>query len=534
VEGWPGELKAADIQAVVCHSDMQRTGWFECSDGLINQLHQNVVWSMRGNFFDIPTDCPQRDERLGWTGDIQVFSPTASFLYNSAGFLSSWLGDLAAEQKELGPVPFVVPTVMPKATPPAAAWGDAAAVIPWVLYHRFGDVKILADQFDSMCAWVDLIDNIAGEGHLWDKGFQFGDWLDPAAPPDNPGDARTPGYMVASAYFARSAEITGQAAQVLGKTQEAAHYLDLASKVREAFNREYVTPSGRLMSDAATAYAMALQFALLPDEAQRQHAAARLVELVRGNSFRISTGFVGTPWICDALCSQGYLSTAYRLVTETECPSWLYPVTMGATTIWERWDSMLPDGSINPGEMTSFNHYALGAVADWLHRTVAGLAPAEPGYRRIKIYPQPGGGLSSAAARHETPYGMAACAWEVSADGSITVSIEVPANTTAEVILPGKEEALIEVEPGQYTWTYAYQAANGPRKKLTVDSTIGEFIDNPKAFSILTKTMSTRGTELLNNLLAQENVSLRDALGFLPWGADLIVEIGQALAEYQA
>ncbi len=352
VDGWPGELKTEDIQAVVCHSDMERTGWFECSNALVNQLHQNVVWSMRGNFFDIPTDCPQRDERLGWTGDIQVFSPTASFLYNSAGFLSSWLGDLAAEQKELGPVQFVVPSVMPKSTPPAAAWGDAAAVIPWVIYERFGDVKILADQFESMRTWVDLIDSIAGEGHLWDQGFQFGDWLDPAAPPDKPGDARTPGFMVASAYFARSAEITGQAAQVLGKTQEAAHYLDLAGKVRGAFNREYVSPAGRLMSDSATAYAMALQFALLPDEAQRQHAAKRLVSLVRTSGFRISTGFVGTPLICDALCSQGYTSTAYRLLTQTECPSWLYPVTMGATTIWERWDSMLPDGSINPGEMT--------------------------------------------------------------------------------------------------------------------------------------------------------------------------------------
>ena len=458
VSGWPTELHLADLWAVVVHSDLERRGWFECSDSLLNQLHENVVWGMRGNFLAVPTDCPQRDERLGWTGDIQVFSPTASFLYDVSGFLSSWLADLAAEQQDDGVIPFVVPGVPANVPaefiqrmPAAAAWGDAATVVPWVLYQRYGDKDILARQFESMCRWVDLLATIAGESRLWDTGFQFGDWLDPAAPPDKPAAARTAPFIVATAYFARSAELTAQAAQVLGKDVEAAFYQNIADEVREAFANEYVTPRGRLVSDASTAYSLAIEFGLLRDAAQRQHAGQRLAELARENTYRISTGFVGTPLICDALCSVGEHETAFRLLTERECPSWLYPVTMGATTIWERWDSMLPDGSGNPGEMTSFNHYALGAVADWMHRFIGGLSAAAPGYRRLLIAPHPGVGLSSARTRHHTPYGLAEVSWSLT-DGQLTVEALVPPGVTATVRLPGRED--FEVGSGSYVWEW--------------------------------------------------------------------------------
>lgn len=530
VEGWPGELHSSDLRAVVCHSDMERTGWFECSDPLLNRLHENSIWSMRGNFFDIPTDCPQRDERLGWTGDIQVFSPTASYLYDSAGFLISWLRDLAAEQKETGVVPFVVPTVLPGVNPPAAAWGDAAVFIPWVLYQRFGDRQILADQFESMQAWVDLLDTTAGEGRLWDTGFQFGDWLDPAAPPENPGAARTPGFMIASGYFARSAELLGLAAGVLGRTAEEERYLKLAGEVREAFNREYVTPNGRVLSDSSTAYALALQFALLPTEVQRQHAGKRLAALVRASGYRISTGFVGTPLICDALCSVGQQDAAFRLLTTRDCPSWLYPVTMGATTIWERWDSMLPDGTVNPGEMTSFNHYALGAVADWMHRTIGGLAPAAPGYHRLAFCPQPGAGLTYASAKHITPYGPAACTWKIEG-GQMTVAIEVPPNTTATVSLPGQPDAVpLEVGSGEYHWTYAYPDTQEKQAALTVDSTIGEFIDDAQALPLVIAAMRKHGSELAEGMLAQESSPLRRAVAFMPQANDIINDITEGLA----
>jgi alpha-L-rhamnosidase len=531
VDGWPGELRLDDIRAVVCHSDMQRTGWFECSDPLLNQLHENVVWSMRGNFLDVPTDCPQRDERLGWTGDIQVFAPTACFLFDTAGFLQSWLHDLAAEQAAAaGVVPFVVPNILPGTPIPAAAWGDAAAVVPWVLYQRFGDVGILEQQYASMRAWVDLLAGIAGERRLWDRGFQFGDWLDPTAPPDKPADARTSPQIVATAYFARSAELVAQAAGVLGRAEDETQYRALAAEVRAAFAREYVSPAGRLLSDAATAYALALEFALLPDAAQRQHAAERLVGLVRESGYHISTGFVGTPLICDALCQAGNERAAFRLLLQRESPSWLYPVTMGATTIWERWDSMLPDGTINPGEMTSFNHYALGAVADWMHRTIGGLAPAAPGYRRLAVRPVPGGGLTSARARHRTPYGIAECAWEI-ADGQIAVSVVVPPNTTASVTLPGGDGRPIEVGAGAHRWSYAYQ--DEARQPLRIDSTVAELVDDAGAWAVVRDVIARLAPDapfIWQIIRSQSDSPLREALSTLPNAGEAYAAIESGLA----
>ncbi len=530
IDGWPGEVQADQLRAIVVHSDMERTGWFECSDTLINRLHENVVWSMRGNFLDIPTDCPQRDERLGWTGDIQVFSPTACLLYDAAGFMQSWLADLAAEQQERGVVPLVVPTVMAEPNPPMAAWGDAAVVVPWVLYQRYGDRSILAEQFASMRAWVDLLAKIAGERHLWDQGSQIGDWLDPSAPPDNPADARTSPQIVATAYFAHSAELVGEAAVVLGRAEEAAHYRALAARVREAFAREYVTPAGRVLSDATTAYALALEFGLLPDPAQRQHAAERLVGLMRESGYHISTGFVGTPLICDALCRTGNYRAAFRLLLQRENPSWLYPVTMGATTIWERWDSMLPDGSVNPGEMTSFNHYALGAVADWLHRTIGGLAPAAPGYRTIEVRPRPGGGITHATARHRTPYGTAECAWRIQ-DGQIEITVVVPPNTTARVILPGSDAASLEVGAGTHHWSYVYRDPEA-RQPLTIDSSVGELIDDAAAWAAVMNTIDRLAPAPFVKRIIQGQTSapLRQALVTIQNASEITSAVESALA----
>ncbi len=436
VAGWPGTFDPDALRAVVCHSDMARTGWFECSDERLTKFHDNVVWSMRGNFVDVPTDCPQRDERLGWTGDLQVFAPAACFLFDCRSLIVSWLADLAAEQTEYGTVPPYVPWVPLMFPPkPAAAWGDAAVVVPWVLYERFGDEQVLRDQYDSMRTWVEQIASLAGDDHLWDEGFQFGDWLDPAAPPDRPADTRTDPYLIATAYHAYTARLLARTAEVLGLAAAAEHHA-LADAITTAFNREYVTPSGRMASDSQTAYALALAFDLIPDADRRRRAAERLAQLVAYDDFRIGTGFVGTPLVCDALASHGYLDEAYHLLTQDECPSWLYPVTMGATTIWERWDSMLPDGSINPGEMTSFNHYALGAVADFLHRVVAGLAPVEPGYRTILIRPRPGGGLTSASAKIATTFGDASVSWRRNGT-TLEVDVTVPEGASATVDVDG-------------------------------------------------------------------------------------------------
>ncbi|WP_216852781.1 glycoside hydrolase family 78 protein [Phytoactinopolyspora halotolerans] len=473
IDGWPGRLAPDDIRAVVCHTDMERTGWFEASEPELEKLHENVVWSMRGNFVDIPTDCPQRDERLGWTGDIQVFAPTGSFIYDCAGTLTSWLRDLACEQlaaRDRMP-PLVVPNVL-NTKLDAAAWGDAAVIVPWVLYERYGDVEILRAQMESMRAWVDGVAAKAGDRAIWDSDWQFGDWLDPSAPPDDPAAAQTDTGLVATAYLARSAEIVGRAAELIGDGETAGEYAALAARVREAFNDEYVTPTGRMAADSQTAFALALEFGLLQKPEQRERAGRRLADLVHDNHYRIGTGFVGTPLIADALCSVGETQLAYRMLLERSCPSFLYPVTMGATTIWERWDSMLPDGSINPGSMTSFNHYALGAVADWLHRTVAGLAPGAPGYRRVVVRPQPGGTVTHAGATHETPYGRARVAWRAEGD-ELTVDVAVPPNCTASVYLPGTDDPA-EVGSGEHRFRTTYPRPEYPPKPRIVRPAIEE------------------------------------------------------------
>lgn len=463
VEGWPGELRPEHVTAVVCHSDMERTGWFECSDDRVGRLHENIVWGMRGNFLDVPTDCPQRDERLGWTGDIQVFAPTACFLYDCAGFLESWLADLAADQREDGVVPVVVPNIaafMDFAFP-AAGWSDAAVVVPWVVYERFGDRGLLRRQYDSIRAWVDHVVERAGERRLWTGGFQFGDWLDPIAPVDKPHAGRTDADLVAGAYLFRSLTLLVQVADVLDETDDAARYRTIADEVRKAFVQEFVTPSGRVVADSQTAYAMALQFGLLTDDAQRATAGERLAKLVKRAGYTIGTGFLGTPILCDALCDSGNEAAAFDLLTQEECPSWLYPVLRGATTIWERWDGLLPDGRVNGETMNSFNHYAFGAVGDWLHRVAGGLAPSEPGYRSMRIAPTPGGGLSHASSRHLTPYGVAESSWRI--DGSvIEVSAVVPPNTTATVVLPGGPTEPIRVGSGSHRWRYESRAEDAP------------------------------------------------------------------------
>ncbi|MFF8536467.1 family 78 glycoside hydrolase catalytic domain [Streptomyces sp. NPDC015532] len=463
ISGWPGELTQESVTARVYHTDMRRTGWFECSDPLINRLHENVVWSMRGNFVDIPTDCPQRDERLGWTGDLQVFAPTASFLYDCAGMLDSWLTDVGLEQLPDGTIPWYVPVIpgKPMWTPiqPGAAWGDVATLTPWTLYRRFGDLQILRRNYAMAKAWVDLVERLAGPDRLWDTGFQLGDWLDPAAPPDDPAAGRTDRYLVATGYFAYSARHLSLAAAELGMEQDAERYAALAAEVAAAFRRRYVLPVGRMTSDSPTAYALGIAFDLLT-EPQRRAAGDRLAELVLADEARIATGFVGTPVICDALTDTGHLDVAYLLLTQTECPSWLYPVTQGATTIWERWDSLRPDGTLNPGGMTSFNHYALGAVADWLHRVVGGMAESMPGYRQLVFQPRPGGGITWARTRHETPYGAAESSWETTADGRMRIHVVVPDGCSGVVRLPGCPP--VHVEPGEHeldSWEFLEKSA---------------------------------------------------------------------------
>ncbi|WP_223410395.1 alpha-L-rhamnosidase [Occultella gossypii] len=447
------ELRLEDVSAAVVGSELTRTGWFTCSEPMLEQLHENVVWGTRGNFLDVPTDCPQRDERLGWTGDIQVFARTAAFLFDVDGFLSSWLRDLAADQRPDGGVPVVVPDVLRDDNVIATAWGDAATMVPWVLYRRYGDLDLLRRQLPSMRAWVDRLWAEADDSALWRTGFQYGDWLDPTAPPEDAAAAQADPHVIQQAYLVRSTEMLAWSARALGQGALAEEYEDLADTARAAFQNAYVAPDGRVTSDCQTVYALALCWALLGSGEQVEGAGERLATLVREADATVATGFVGTPLILDALVIAGHPELAYAMLLQTQNPSWLYPVTMGATTIWERWDSMLPDGSINSGEMTSFNHYALGAVANFLHRRVAGLVAIAPGYREVEVDPLTEGPLTHAGARHLSPYGEIAVSWEKQPDGVVRLDVSVPPGVLARVYPPGVKRGSVKVGAGEHTFS---------------------------------------------------------------------------------
>ena len=322
--------------------------------------------------------------------------------------------------------------------------------MPWALWQAYGDRQVLIDQFDSMAAHIRRVERLLSPTGLWDTGFQFGDWLDPTAPPDKPAESKADNGVVATACFCRSTTLVARVAEILGRAEEAASFAELADRTRRAFNEHYVKPDGTIHSDATTVYALAIVFGLL-DEQTTQLAGERLAKLVADGGYHIQTGFAGTPFVTDALTSTGHLDDAYRLLLQQECPSWLYPVTMGATTIWERWDSMLPDGTINLGQMTSFNHYALGAVADWMHRTIGGIAPLEPGYARVLVAPQPGGGLTWARASLETGHGPVVVSWRQDPAGDLSLDVDLPADVGALVLLPDGTEH--ELDGGSHQLT---------------------------------------------------------------------------------
>jgi len=459
VEGYPGTPDSTSLTGIVAYSDMAPTGTFESSNALVNRLQQNIVWGQRGNFVDVPTDCPQRDERLGWTGDAQVFAPTAAFNMDVSGFFAKWLGDVAADQLPNGAVPFVVPNVLAKMGPGAAGstgWADVATIAPWTMFRAYGDTSFLVRQYPSMRAWVEYGRAQAGETYIWSKGFHFGDWLAFATTdPDYPG-ATTEKDLIATAYLAHSADIVSRAAEVLGKREDAAKYRALFENVRAAFQHEFLTQSGRITSSTQTAYVMALDFDLVPDSL-RAKAAGHLADDVKRMG-HLTTGFLGTPALTRMLSDNGYLKEAYGLLLREEYPSWLYEVKQGATTVWERWDGLRPDSSFQDAGMNSLNHYAYGAVGDWLYRTVAGLNddPAEPGYRHVIVRPRPGPGFNFAKATLMTPYGVASSGWRIE-NGRLTVTVRVPPNAHATVVLPGAR--LESVREG----TTAVQTAGGVR-----------------------------------------------------------------------
>ena len=438
VDGMPGEPALGAITGVVVHTNLAETGTFVTSDTLLNKLQRNIVWGQRGNFLDVPTDCPQRDERLGWTGDAQVFARTASFNMNVAGFFAKWLGDLALDQHPGGAVPWVIPNPLGGDSTrfaSAAGWGDASTVVPWTMYLMYGDRGTLERQFPSMAAWVDYETRRAGPALLWKQDSHFGDWL--AWHSDDAGypGATTGTDFIATIYLAHSADIAARAATVLGRTADAAKYRDLFNRVRVAFRKEFVTANGRVAENTQTAYALALNFGLL-DADEMPQAVQRLVDDIGKHGGHLSTGFLGTPELTHALSRNGRTDVAFALLNQRGYPGWLYPIGRGATTMWERWDGIRPDGTFQEQSMNSFNHYAFGAIGDWMYRTIGGLDVDDtaPGYKHAIIAPVVGGGITSAKTELQTSYGLLGSEWQVQ-NGAMTLTVTVPANTTASVTL---------------------------------------------------------------------------------------------------
>lgn len=439
------ELNLSDFKAAVRFSGIEPAGSFTCSDERVNRLQSNIQWSQRGNFVDIPTDCPQRDERLGWTGDAEVFARTATFNRQTYAFYSKWLKDLEADQFPGGEVTDIVPFVKNLVGAGHVGWADAATIIPWTLYMAYGDSKVLETQYKSMKKWVDCIIAQAGESLLWNTGWHYGDWLSYVEAGEKDGfQIATPNPISQQCHFANSADIMARTAELLGNNADAEYYAGIRDKAKEAFCREYLNEDGSLSANTQTAYILALAYDMLPEDI-RPAAAARLAENVEYYG-HLTTGFLGTPHINRVLTENGYNNLAYMLLFNDTCPSWLYPITMDATTIWERWNSMLPDHTIPDNGMNSFNHYSYGAIGDWLYRYVAGISETSPGFKTICIKPYPGEGLTSAAAEEITPYGKAASAWRVAEDGTFVMDVTIPFNTTAEVFVPAAEGAEVALD----------------------------------------------------------------------------------------
>lgn len=481
VEGWAGELDLNDFTGCVVYSDMERTGYLETSHAGVNRLFENALWGQKGNFLDTPTDCPQRDERMGWTGDAQVFSGTANYNMDTYAFFNKYGYDLWMEQEDRnGMVPMVIPVGRVQGGG-SSAWGDAATIIPWNTYLHSGDPSILEQQFDSMKTWVDYIkrsDDESGSTRLWAIGFHFGDWL--ALDGDDPNSPMggTDNYFIASAYYAYSSDIVAKAAKVLGHHDLAASYDQLAQEVRAAIVKEYFTANGRLAVDTQTAYAIALYMDLVPEQHKARIAEAIRLR-VRKDQNHLRTGFVGTPYLNRVLSAYGSNDIAYTLLLNDDYPSWLYAVNMGATTIWERWNSILPDGTISENGMNSLNHYAYGAVVEWMYRHMAGINPVEdrPGFRHALLAPMPDFRIQWTKGRIDTAAGTYCSEWRFDEAGKLYLSFSVPFNATATIKLPRavvdqvmmngitlsdtglivvqvEDEVIIEVVSGTYDFIY--------------------------------------------------------------------------------
>jgi alpha-L-rhamnosidase len=555
VSGWFGDLNLDDFTGCVVYSRLDTIGNIETSNEKVNQLFKNALWGQKGNFLDIPTDCPQRDERLGWTGDTMVFSGTACFNMDSSPFFSKYGYDLSLEQaKRGGMVPMVVPAVDIQGGG-SSAWGDVATILPWNVYVFYGDKAILEQQYESMRLWVEYIkaiDESTGGKRLWTTGFHFGDWLSLDGSDPNSPMGGTPEDFIASAYYFYSTHLLARAASILGKAEHAHQYGALAGEIKAAIQKEYFTASGRLAINTQTGFALALFMGLVPEEF-RPRVSADLVFRLRKDKLHLRTGFVGTPYLCRALSNSGANELAYQLLLNEDYPSWLYAVNLGATTIWERWNSLNPDGTISSTGMNSLNHYAYGSIVEWMYRDMCGLNPSSgddlmTGFRRPRIAPKPDKALRWAKASYRSAAGLLESGWRIGEKGSLSFEFTIPFNVEAQVVLPdanlgeitinGKKATdgtrqgknlVLYLGAGRYEVSYT---PNRPYvKTYSTRTPIVQVLQNARARAVLVGLFPMFGSLDDTMLAAMGDASLREmaTTPFLPISNEQLDEIDRSL-----
>lgn len=537
VTGWTGELNPADFEGWSIYSDLDRTGTFECSDDRINRLFLNALWSQRSNFIDMPTDCPQRDERLGWTGDAQVFAPTACLNMDARAFYEKYLHDMRGEQLRMdGAVPNFLPSIG-RMVGSCSVWGDVATFIPKTLYETYGDPDALRRYFPLMRDWVDSItrrDEARTPAHrLYDFDFHFGDWLaqDGVTPRSVKGG--TDDSFIASIYYCQSTRIVAWAAGILGMPDVQQKYEQLASEIREAILAEFFTPAGRLAVDTQAAYIISLHFGIYRS---REKVLEGFRARLKKDSYAIKCGFVGAPLLPLTLCENGMADLAYHFLLREEFPGWLYCVNLGATTIWERWNSMLPDGTCNGTDMNSFNHYAYGSVVEFLYKYVAGIQSVAPGYRRVRFAPEIDMRFTRAAASYNSVAGEWKLSWEIAPDGMVTVKMTVPFGCTAVAELPRYAGGALELQPGEHV--IRYTPTSDFRCRYSLDTRLGEMKRSPAALEILKADAPVCYDMALSDNPEDNCTSLRDLfdMGHLDLTAEQIEGMAaklEKLVEYE-
>jgi len=511
VEGWQGELSIDDFTGCVLYSDLEEIGNIETSDPLVNRLFLNALWGQRGNFLDVPTDCNQRDEKMGWTGDAQVFSGTACFNMDSYAFFRKYGYDMGKEQEERGGmVPSVVPAVNVK-TGGSSAWADAATIIPWNVYLHYGDKAILEQQFESMQGWVDYIirsDEQSGSRRLWTTGFHFGDWLALDGSDPNSSMGGTDIDFIASAYYRYSTQLVAKAAKVLGKLELAEYYERISDEVKSAIEDEFFSKNGRLAINTQTAFTLALYMDLVP-EAFKTRVIEGLHMRLQLDRKHLKTGFIGTPYLNRILSEYGFNELAYSLLLNDDYPSWLYAVKLGATTIWERWNSILPDGRMNPQGMNSLNHYANGSIVEWMYRFVVGINPVEeaPGFRRVVLAPQPDLRIKWAKGKIQSAAGLYESEWRITSEGHLMFRFVVPFNTSALVQLPDSNIKTISINGQEFEKSGVIGVQKGNKSHLELTSGIYEIYYAPTKDYV--KKFSTKSplAELWRNEKARQLIS---------------------------